>query len=168
MLKASDAVAGDLYGCAVSLSDSLLVVGSIGDDDRGTDAGAAYLYQRTRNGWAERDKLVANDDAAAGDQFGYSVALHQGLAVVGAPFKRTQGSASGAAYVFRCNAAGCGKATPLVPAARLSPFDQFGLSVAVRGSTVAVGAPGAKAVDLFARRDGSWRWLQRFDAGPEA
>lgn len=165
-LKASDADAKDFYGCAVSYSGELLVVGSIGDDDRGTDAGAAYLYERTQNGWEERYKLTAKMDAAAGDQFGYSVALHQGLAVVGAPFKQTRGSASGAAYVFRCDATVCTEGKRLVPGVKLSPFDQYGLSVTIDGSMVAVGVPGADAVDLFALRDGSWQWLQRFMPGP--
>jgi hypothetical protein len=166
-LKASDASAGDLYGCAAALAGRRLVVGSIADDD----AGSAYLYERTGNGWQERGKLTASD-AAAGDQLGYAVALHDGLAVVGAPFKRTRGSASGAAYVFRCDARGCterDRLAELLPAAaRLSPFDQFGLSVAIHGSTVAVGVPGADAVDLFALSDGTWQWLQRIVPGENA
>ena len=166
-LKASDASAGDLYGCAAALAGRRLVVGSIADDG----AGSAYLYERTGNGWQERGKLRASN-AAAGDQLGYAVAFHDGWAVVGAPFKRTRGSASGAAYVFRCDAQGCterDRLAELLPAAaRLSPFDQFGLSVAIHGSTVAVGVPGADAVDLFALSDGTWHWLRRVVPGRQA
>jgi len=36
---------GDEFTQGVSISDKYMVVGAIGDDDNGTDAGAAYIFK---------------------------------------------------------------------------------------------------------------------------
>ncbi len=43
-LLASDGVAGDRFGQAVSIYGDYIVVGAFTDDDSGTDAGSVYLY----------------------------------------------------------------------------------------------------------------------------
>src|SRR5262245_13204914 len=74
-LTAGDADAGDAFGGAVALSGERVLVGAFGDDATGADAGAAYVFERARDGsWLQRVKLVA-PLAAAGDAFGASLAL---------------------------------------------------------------------------------------------
>ena len=72
------------------------------EDAGGTNAGAAYVFQRDQGGadnWGEVTKLTASD-AQAGDQFGHGVAVSGDTAVVGANFEDAGGSNAGAAYVF--------------------------------------------------------------------
>ena len=99
-LKASDGAAGDLLGDKVAISGDTAVVGARFDDnDAGTDSGSAYVFTRSGTTWTEQAKLTASD-AAAGDDFGFSVAISGGTAVVGAQFHDDAGTDSGSAYVF--------------------------------------------------------------------
>ena len=107
-LTASDAAAGDQFGHSVSISGDTVVVGAYADDDAGSDSGSAYVFERNAGGadnWGQVAKLTAAD-AAAGDQFGYSVSISGDTVVVGAPRDDDAGSDSGSAYVFERNAGG--------------------------------------------------------------
>ena len=74
-LTASDAAAGDLFGASVAVSGDTVVAGAYVDDTpAGVDAGSAYVFVRSGGTWTEQQKLTASD-AAAGDQFGVSVAV---------------------------------------------------------------------------------------------
>ena len=100
-LTASDGVSGDEFGWSVSLFEDRLVVGAPLNDHNGiSDPGSAYVFTRSGTSWTEQEKLTASD-AAAGDQFGYSVAVGQTTVAVGA-YERdgVNGSNSGAVYVF--------------------------------------------------------------------
>ena len=60
---------------------------------------APNLFARDRGGaeaWGQVAKLTATD-GAAGDEFGWSVALSGDAAIVGAPFDADAGDASGSA-----------------------------------------------------------------------
>jgi hypothetical protein len=94
-LVASDGAPGDIFGKSVGISAEHLVIGApaeLGDTD-----GSAYSYSRMGTGWSSPSKLVA-PEATIGDNYGSSVALSAGHAVVGAPY---DDGAAGSAYVFR-------------------------------------------------------------------
>ncbi len=152
-LEPNDAAAGDLFGCALSLSGDLLVAGSLRDDDSGANSGSATVFRREGDGWAQLAKLLGSD-TSAGDELGFSVAVSGPYVIVGAPFNQADGFASGTAYAFRC-AGGCVEEARL-PALEPSPFGQFGISVSVDGTTAAVGAPGSGLVEIFRRGGGGW------------
>ena len=106
-------------------------------------------------------KLIA-DDRAAGDEFGYSVAMDGDTAVIGAYRDDDNGSDSGAAYVFTKNSGVWVQEAKLTPSDG-APGDEFGHSVAVRGDTIVIGAhkddQGADSsgtVYIFTRADGGW------------
>ncbi|MCH8066348.1 MAG: FG-GAP repeat protein, partial [Chloroflexi bacterium] len=101
-LLASDAQAGDRFGVSVAVSGDTAVVGAHGEDAGGSNAGAAYVFQRNQGGtdnWGEVKKL-SSSDAEAGDQFGRSVAVSGDTVIVGAFAEDAGGSAAGAAYLF--------------------------------------------------------------------
>ena len=102
-LISSDASSIDWFGCSVAISGEVLVVGSYLDDNSlGADAGAAYVFARSASSgaWSEAQKLLASD-GAAGDLFGYAVAVSGGMAVVGAYLNDNElGTDAGAAYLF--------------------------------------------------------------------
>ena len=100
-LLASDAAVDDRLGYSVAIQGDRIAVGAIGDDGTASDTGSTYIYVRNASGdWTQVDKLVA-DDAAVGDQFGYSVAISGNRLVVGAlSDNNIRGTDAGAAYVF--------------------------------------------------------------------
>ncbi|MDD5327928.1 MAG: peptidylprolyl isomerase [Phycisphaerae bacterium] len=96
-LTASDAAANDFFGCSVAIGAGHALVGAYGND---SSSGSAYIFAPNEidpNNWDQQAKLTASD-AAAGDYFGFSVAIGVGRrAVVGA---RGNDDESGSAYMF--------------------------------------------------------------------
>ncbi|MBN1510821.1 MAG: thrombospondin type 3 repeat-containing protein, partial [Phycisphaerae bacterium] len=140
-LTASDAAPLDEFGNAVSVSGDTAIIGALADDDAGGGSGAAYIFQRdpgdpTR--WVEVVKLRATD-AAAGDEFGWSVAIDGDTAVVAADLDDDHELNSGSVYVFERNAGGednWGQVAKLT-ASDGAAGDFFGQSVAISGDTIA-------------------------------
>ena len=63
-LFASDGETDDDFGYSVAIAGDTVVVGAIGEDAGGINAGAAYAFQRDHGGadiWAETNKLTAPD-----------------------------------------------------------------------------------------------------------
>lgn len=121
---------------AVALEGELLLVG-----DHLVGAGVVRVHRRALGDWDATGSLHS-PDGSNGDFFGRSVALDDGLAVIGANLHDAQGSNSGAAYVFDLvgiGGGGGGAAKLLAPGG--APGDHFGKSVAISGGRIAVGAP---------------------------
>jgi len=91
-LTASDGAEADEFGSSVAISGDTAIVGASKDDDNGSDSGSGYVFTRSGGTWTEQTKLAAGD-AAAGDWFGYSVAISDGTVIVGAQY-----AGSGSAY----------------------------------------------------------------------
>jgi hypothetical protein len=124
-------------GYSVAVDGGLAVVGSPSDDIGGAGCGAVKVYDAVSGA---RLHLLTNPSPAAGDQFGFSVAVSGTRVVVGAHRDDTTGTTAGSAYVYDLTSA-----TPTVPMATLtnpSPaaFDFFGNAVAISGTRVVVGA----------------------------
>jgi len=94
---------GDLFGWWVSIRGDTLVVGAPNDDDNGDYSGSAYIFERDQGGadnWGEVQKITASD-GAAGDVFGYAVAISGNRIVIGAFGKdKVNLQNAGSAYVF--------------------------------------------------------------------
>lgn len=133
-LVSTDLSAVDLFGKSVGLSGTTAIVGAVVDDDNGHSSGSAYLFDVVTG--QQLAKLLP-EDGAADDWFGWSVAISNTTAVVGAYGDDDNGSNSGSAYVFDVTT---GQQT-----AKLLPSDgaaggYFGYSVAISGATAIVGA----------------------------
>ena len=87
----------DDFGGAVAVSGSTVVVGVDGDDTGATDAGSAYVFDAATGNLL---RTLNNPTPAAGDQFGFSVAVSGSTIVVGAHRDDTGATDAGAAYVF--------------------------------------------------------------------
>ena len=98
-ITASDGANGDYFGCSVSINGDYAIVGAYGDDDKGSGAGAAYVFVRSGTDWTEQTKLTASDGAAS-DNFGESVSINGDSVIVSARGDDDKGSGAGAAYVF--------------------------------------------------------------------
>lgn len=133
-LLPGDGSASDFFGQALAASGSAAVVGAHGDDDNGADSGSAYIFDV--NSGNQIHKLSASD-AAAGDEFGYSVSLSGTTALVGAYMNDDAGGDSGSAYVFD---SATGSQTHKLTASDAAASDYFGISVAVSGTSAVIGA----------------------------
>ena len=151
-LVGSDTAAQDEFGWSVAVSGGTVVVGA---DNHAHEAGRAYVFQEGAGGWHQTAELVGSDTAAR-DGFGYSVAVSGGTAVVGAPW---HGNVAGRAYVFHEGAGGWHQTTELV-GSDTAAGDHFGVSDAVSGGTVVVGAPNhaiyAGGAYVFHEGAGGW------------
>ena len=136
-LLPDDGSAGDSFGLSVAISGDTAIVGAIGNDDNGDDSGAAYLFDAATG--RQIAKLLP-DDGAALDRFGFSVAITNAIAIVGARYANDNGDNSGSAYLFDIsdpeNATQIAKLLPDDGVAN----DEFGRSVAISGSIAIVGA----------------------------
>ena len=87
-LTASDAALGKEFGYDVAISGDMAVVGARLDTEKGSNAGAAYIFRLSGGRWTQVRKLIASD-TKAGDVFGSSVAINVDIGgttvVVGAP-----------------------------------------------------------------------------------
>lgn len=162
-VKASNPGGGDQFGGIVAMSGDTLVVGAPGEGSSATGvngtqsnnaavgAGAAYVFVRNGTAWSQQAYLKASN-TAAGDNFGYSVAIDGDTIVVGAPYEDSSATgvggtqaddgrqASGAAYVFFRSGGGWSQQAYL-KASNTGADDRFGWVVAVSGGTAVVTAP---------------------------
>jgi len=95
-LTATDASANGRFGTSVAISDTHIVVGAYGDDDKGLYSGSAYVYERDG---AFVEKLTASD-GAPNDYFGKVVAISGTYVVVGAEEDDDKADGSGSAYIY--------------------------------------------------------------------
>jgi hypothetical protein len=141
-IVAGDAQPGDGFGFSVAHRwQGELVVGASADDHDGKDyAGSAYTFIKDETLWVQESKLTPS---VPGDfaLFGQSVAITDGLIVVGAVLDNAVGSDSGAAYVFRRSDSGWTEVERLT-ASDTAAGDWVGGSVSLSGDTLLVGAPG--------------------------
>jgi hypothetical protein len=152
-LHASDGGAGDGFGWSVAISSDGQTI-LVGADDINQQTGAAYVFSGSGGSWTQTAELTASD-AAAGNGFGYSVALSASgsRAVIGAWGYEGY---TGSAYVFY----GAGRSWK--QKVEMSPLDgnrgnEFGWSVAMssNGTAILVGAIGNPAY-VYTVSGGTW------------
>ncbi len=175
-ISEAGAEAGDGYGNSVSLADDLLIVGAEWDDERGSNAGAAYIYRSASADlatWLPEAQLVPFDGEST-DFFGHAVAIAGNTAVVGAPQSPVRRPASaevadeeagdsspsapdgprtGAVYVYQFDGESWTLARKIKSPSQVAGAD-FGWSVDLCGDVVVVGAYGIDRVFTFGRDEG--------------
>lgn len=143
----SDGGSRGWFGCSVSVSGESAAVGAYGDDSLDYDAGAVYVFAFNGSGWIQQAKVVASE-SAGNDYFGSDVAISGDTAVLGAQGDDDCGGGSGSAYVYaRLGSAWVQKQK--LTAADAAPGDAFGVSVAISGNTMIIGANGDEDAGEF-------------------
>jgi hypothetical protein len=151
---------GTRFGASVALGDRWLVVGA--PEDGAFREGAAYVYSYSADS-LRLERILRPGDGRLNDRFGASVAVDGDTIVVGAPYADDLKVFNnfGAVYVFDA-----GTEAPVAKLRADSTFlgddIQFGASVAIRGGSIVVGAPGddpsghesAGSAHLFTRNQG--------------
>ncbi|MEM7754660.1 MAG: FG-GAP repeat protein [Planctomycetota bacterium] len=136
-LTPNDAELNDEFGEAMAIDGNFALIGTPAADDNGGLTGAAYLFDLTTG--QQLSKLLASDGESV-DQFGFSVDMNDGLAIIGARRDDDAATNAGAAYIFDVSDPTAPvELAKLVPNAG-DPQDFFGFSVGIQGSTAIVGA----------------------------
>jgi hypothetical protein len=135
-LIAADGAAGDFFGFSVAISGNTAIVGAYQKNDVGLNSGSAYLFDLPSG--IQIAKLVPSD-AAAGDYFGFSVAISGNTAIVGAYENDDAGSQSGSAYLFDVST---GTQIAKLTAPDAAAGDFFGQGVWIDGNFAIIGANG--------------------------
>jgi hypothetical protein len=164
-LVASDGAANDWFGQSVALDGDTAVIGAAQYLNFGN--GAAYVFTRTGASWTESQKLTA-DDGAGRDQLGIAVAVDGTQVLVGA-----YGAAfyQGAVYAFS-ESGGSWTQTQKLIADDASQNADFGVSVALDGTTALIGAYGDAsyqgAAYIFGAAGSTWSQSQKLVASDGA
>jgi len=154
---------GDQFGAALGLDGSYLVVGAPGSDVAGVNSGIAKVFEWTTN-WTAIDTFSPSPDSSFAN-FGRSVSVHHGTAVVGTHFDSAYGATAGTATVYQLrynNAPMAGDVIPdqiaftgrmfdfTVPAAAFSDPDVDGmLSLSVLAGTLPPGVMFDPSLNRF-------------------
>lgn len=125
---ASDGANGDCFGRDVAISGDVAVVGAHKHDEKGSNAGAVYLYTRSGTGWKEEKIVPAS--LKAGDQFGEHLSISGTTLLVGAEDTDSNVEGSGAAYRFS-GKSGAWKLEAIITAPKKEAFTLFGHDVSI-------------------------------------
>ena len=114
-LTESDGGTFDNFGDCVAISGETVVIGALFDDiGANINQGSAFIFIRSGTIWTQQPKLNVSD-GAAGDEFGFSVAISGNTAIIGAAFDDIGSNENqGSAYVFQLNATPTPTPTPTV------------------------------------------------------
>ncbi|HOO70687.1 MAG TPA: hypothetical protein PK926_02920 [Spirochaetota bacterium] len=128
-IVASDGGAEDRFGFSVSIYGDYAVAGSYGQDEQGSNAGAAYIFHRTgTNTWDAGQKITASN-AESSDKFGKSVSLYGEYVIIGAENADT-------AYIFHRTDTGTWDEERIIN----QNNNAFGSSVSISADYVIIGA----------------------------
>lgn len=151
-LVALDRGANDNFGYSVAIESDMAIVGARYEDEDPlgantmSNSGSAYIFEEVAPGsWIQIQKLQ-NSDRTAEDYFGWTVAMHGNLAVIGAYGEDHDitGSnyllESGSAYVFRKNSSNQWTEESKLVASDREAMMYFTRSISIWDSTIVIGA----------------------------
>lgn len=145
----SDGGTYDHFGRALSISQTsdnriFAVIGAEGAlVGNLSDAGAAYTYERTDNGWVWLTPRLVAENIEAGALFGASVSMDGNNLIIGAPSENSKEYTenSGSAYIFHWDGSAWSRMQRLTVTDG-NDYDFFGVSVSISGDYAIIGADG--------------------------
>ena len=142
-LQADDASRRNRFGWDCAISEKTIVVGAPLAAAPDRNSGAAYIFKRRGDAWAQVAKLAAHD-GDGGDGFGVSVDISRSRAIVGANKDENNGNkrGSGSAYIFS-EIGDAYRQEAKLTADKLQDGANFGLTVAIDINRALIGAPSA-------------------------
>lgn len=166
--KLTVAGAGGYLGVATAIDGNTIAAGAIEDDG---EKGVVYVFTKPPGGWvttSNPDAKLTASDGVDNDNLGNSIAIDGDTIVSGAPVATytNHGPGPGAVYVFVEPAGGWADMTQTakLTASDGNPRDYFGLSLAMSGQTIVVGACDKRihsnnqqgAAYVFVEPSGGW------------
>jgi FG-GAP repeat/Bacterial Ig domain len=151
------------FGTSVAIQGNILVVGSPGD----ALYGAGYIYEKAADEWTLSAKVSKpqSNYAFEGDSIGCSVAVDNGVVMVGADgYTGGSPAVTGKGYVFVFEKVS-GVWTQQVrledPAGTTN--DEYGAAISIKNGYAYIGKPGRKAGEVLIYKKGgsSWTYVTR-------
>lgn len=139
------------FAGSLALADRTLLVGAYGRDQ-------VFVFTHEESGWSE--PITIDSPSPAGTYFGFSVALREPFAFIGAPFDDDDGPEDddrGAVFVYEHVGPTWELRGKLEPKSK-SPGDFFGAALAVKDNLLAASAYGDVSVIAFEFDDESSSW----------
>ena len=146
-LTARQGQARELFGRIVAIWHDTAVIGAPDHGGAAAEQGAAYVFVKPTSGWTDSLTLTAQlaaSDPGKGDEFGGALTISGGVIAAGAPGHATgKSTEQGAGYVFLKPTTGWKTATETdeLIAKDGTEGDKLGLSIAISGATILLGAP---------------------------
>ncbi|MBX2807473.1 MAG: S8 family serine peptidase [Cellvibrionaceae bacterium] len=160
-LLASNYSNGDEFGASIALQGDLALIGAPGHS-------AVYAFARVEGQWVEQQILVGSaDSGASSGSFGFSIALDETRAIIGAPYAYDNYQSNvGAAFIFHYEQ-GVWVEQQRFSALRGGQFNLFGAGVALSVDKALIGATGfygddSGVVYYYQHIDGVWVEQQEF------
>jgi hypothetical protein len=158
-LTASDNTAQLQFGTSVAIDAGFAAVGAPDETN-----GAVYIYALVGTNWVQTQKLTDPAQLCGGDAFGTSVAMQNGVLVVGQPEGCLSLGLTGQAFVYRLIGGMWVLQQTLteIPPLPQSPSFGFGTAVSISGNTIAVSDPensagsGVGAISIYTNNGTTW------------
>jgi hypothetical protein len=140
-LVADDRSEFDAFGTALSMDGTTILIGaSQRNAVVGENVGAGYVFTRLGSQWTQKARLTV-PDPQVGERLGLSVALHGGMALLGAPYTQAGDCCQqGSARLF-LGTADAWQYLRRVPIPEAAPYDRSGFAVALVEAGPLLGAP---------------------------
>jgi MYXO-CTERM domain-containing protein len=156
-------VQADRFARSIAMHLTEAMIGASGESQNLPGQGVVRAYHL--GGYEQR---LTAPDASADDAFGSSLAIEGAIGFIGADQDDEAGAIDrGSVYVFTLGATGWTYTQKLL-ANDGAANDRFGGSVAVRGGTLVIGAPGRNggrgSAYVFVQSGGTWTQQARLDA----
>lgn len=158
------------FGRGAAITDARVAVGAPDAGPGAQNFGAVYIYRFDATlGFILEQRINATPEDAQ-DKFGFSVALDDGVILVGAPQDDDLGAGAGGAHVFRFDGTDWQLEQKLLPDDGAAG-DAFGRTVALSGDYAIIGAPddddsggSSGSVYVFEFDGGTWTQVQKLAA----
>lgn len=157
-LTASDGLASQSFGSSLALSGDIAVISAPLHAGSVKDSGAAFVFDTSTG---QETVFLSSNDPVEEDFFGQEVDVSGTTAIVSAHLGTGRAPGTGTAYLFDTLT---GQQTAKLYADDGAATDLFGISVAISGDTVIIGASGTRdpgaytgAAYFFDASDGSQR-----------
>lgn len=158
-LKGSRGQRNDLSGDTVAVDDGRIVMGSYRSDFSGGKSGSAYVFEKVNGVWKETAHLVANDRAG---EISRGIDIDGTRILLGARRDSTQGTDSGAGYLFELVNGSWQQTAKLVPSIARAG-DWSGECVAISGDRLTLSGhfhdlygSNSGVATAFERVNGAW------------
>jgi hypothetical protein len=154
ILQPDDSADGDQFGFSLALDGATALIGTpAANIDANIHQGAAYAFDGSSGTWAQSAKIVA-DDGAGYDQFGQSVAMQGGNALVGQwshnddPGGTQPPPKPGTVYLYSVSRGGWNLSDEL-HAGDATNGDSYGWDVGIDGTTLLIGSQATVGANTF-------------------
>jgi hypothetical protein len=169
LVPSDNAPGSAFFGYVLGVDGPTIVAGAPGTNGANINQGAVYIFSLQNGIWTQTQELT-QEQGATYDYFGYAVAVHDNVVVVGSGEAAGSKKQVGAAYVYAPSTGTWEQVQKLTPPDGTA-YAAFGSALALDDTTMLVGANyqavngiNSGAVYVFTQSDGVWTETQ--ELGP--